>query len=209
MQHERDTGRRAGGEPGGRGRAAFTLVEVLVTVVVLAIAATLVIPSMSQTDILRVQGAVRHTVADITFAQTDAMAYQARRAIWFNRVPNDPDDSWVFGVGNGYTLAEVTGPIMDLSTNAMFHPDEPGEPYSRRFDDGDFGSARIDSSDFDGDELLIFDELGGPVQSLTGEEASAGGRVRITGGVDGQWAYDILIAPMTGRVNVVRIDLGE
>jgi len=188
----------------------FTLVEVLVTVVLLAIAATLVIPSMGSTDILRVQSAVRQTVADITFAQTDAMAFQQRRAIWFNRVPVDPTESpWTFAVGNGYTIAEVSGPVLDLSTASLYHPDEPDQPFHRDFDQGDFGSASFTDADFDDDELLIFDELGGPVRTLTGEETSNGGVVRIVGGSEGQWAYDIGVAPMTGRVTVTRLELPE
>lgn len=191
-----------GSRVGGSSRG-FTLVEVLVTVVLLAIAATLVIPSMSSTDVLRVQAAVRQIVADVTFAQMDAMAYQERRAIWFERVPVDPTaQPWQFTVGNGYTIAEVSGPILDLSTAALYHPDEPDEPYSRNFDLGDFGSAAIASADFDGDGLLIFDELGGPVQQLTGEETSNGGTIRMTGGSEGQYVFDIEIAPMTGRITV-------
>ena len=193
----------------GGGRGGFTLIEVLVTVVLLAIAATLVIPSMGSTDVLRVQAAVRQTVADITFVQTDAMAFQERRAIWFQRVPDDPEATpWVFEFGNGYTIAEVSGPILDLSTAALIHPDNPDRPFYRSFDEGDFGSASIIASDFDGDELLIFDELGGPVRGLTGEEASVGGRVELVGGTNGQYTYDIVIAPMTGRVTVERADGG-
>jgi prepilin-type N-terminal cleavage/methylation domain-containing protein len=186
----------------------FTLVEVLVTIMLLAVATTLVIPSMGSTDVLRVQAAVRQTVSDITFAQTDAMAFQQRRAIWFNRVPEEPDvEPWVFTVGNGYTIAEVSGPILDLGAAALYHPDEPDQPFHRNFDNGDFGSARFETADFDGDELLIFDELGGPVLSLTGEDASNGGEVRIIGGASTRWAYDITIAPMTGRVTVDRTQL--
>lgn len=192
---------------GSRHRPAFTLVEVLVTVAVLSIATVMVIPSMNSTGVLRVQSAVRQTVADITFAQSDAMAYQSRRAIWFERVPIDPYATpWEFTVGNGYTLAEVNGPLLDLNTHAMFHPDDRVGPFARDFDHERYGGARITGASFDGDGLLIFDELGGPVQGLTGEEASEGGFVEITGGVNDEWVFRITVAPMTGRIVVERVE---
>ncbi|MBX3362550.1 MAG: type II secretion system protein [Phycisphaeraceae bacterium] len=48
---------------------AYTLIEVLVVVTVLGIAAALVIPEMSSAHSLRVQASVRTIVSDITFAQ--------------------------------------------------------------------------------------------------------------------------------------------
>jgi prepilin-type N-terminal cleavage/methylation domain-containing protein len=184
----------------------FTLVEVLVTVAVLSVATVLVIPTMNSTGVLRVQSAVRQTVADITFAQSDAMAYQSRRAIWFERVPIDPYSTpWQFTEGNGYTLAEVSGPMLDLNSHAMFHPDDSAGPYARNFDHERYGGARITAAEFDGDGMLIFDELGGPVMGLTGEEAGEGGFIDIRGGENDQWAFRITVAPMTGRIVVERI----
>lgn len=187
-------------------RQGFTLVEVLVTVAVLSIATVIVIPTMSSTGVLRVQSAVRQTVADITFAQSDAMAYQSRRAIWFERVPIDPYSTpWEFTEGNGYTLAEVSGPMLDLNSHAMFHPDDTTGPYARNFDLDRYGGARITAAEFDGDGMLIFDELGGPVMGLTGEEPGEGGFIEIRGGENDQWAFRITVAPMTGRIVVDRI----
>lgn len=191
-------------------RSGFTLVEVLVTVAVLSIATVLVIPSMNSTGVLRIQSAVRQTVADITFAQSDAMAYQSRRAIWFGRVPVDPYSTpWEFTEGNGYTLAEINGPLLDLNSHAMFHPDDRVGPYSRDFDHERYGGARISSSSFDGDQLLIFDALGGPVQGLTSEEPSEGGFVEIRGGANDEFIFRINVSPMTGRIAVERLDPEE
>lgn len=188
-------------------RSGFTLVEVLVTVTVLSIATVIVIPSMNSTGVLRIQSAVRQTVADITFAQSDAMAYQARRAIWFGRVPVDPYATpWEFTTGNGYTLAEINGPLLDLNTHAMFHPDDQVGPYSRDFDHDRYGGARITGSSFDGDQLLIFDALGGPVQGLTSEQPSEGGFVEITGGANDEFVFRINVSPMTGRIVVERVE---
>lgn len=188
-------------------RTGFTLVEVLVTVAVLSIATVMVIPSMNSTGVLRIQSAVRQTVADITFAQSDAMAYQSRRAIWFGRVPVDPYASpWEFTEGNGYTLAEINGPLLDLNSHAMFHPDDQVGPFSRNFDQDRYGGAHITSASFDGDQLLIFDALGGPVQDLTSEEPGEGGFVEIRGGANDEYIFRVNVSPMTGRIAVERLE---
>lgn len=181
----------------------FTLVEVLITIVILSIGALIVIPSMGSTNVLRVQGATRQIASDIMFAQADAMAYQSRRAIWFNTVATDKTSPWTFGAGNGYTIAEVNGPELDLSTDALIHPDDSDAPFSRDFNSGDFGGATITSADFDGDELLVFDELGGPAAELTGPSSGGGGTIMVVGGA---FAYRIQVAQMTGRVTVESVD---
>lgn len=71
--------------PRSRSRGGYTLIELVITLALLGIAGTMVIPAMTQSGVLRTQAAVRTIVADITFLQGDALAYQERRAIWFNR----------------------------------------------------------------------------------------------------------------------------
>ena len=184
-------------------RRAFTLIELLITIAVLGVATILVIPSMTTTGVLRVQAATRQIVADITFAQADAMAYQTRRALWFRRVPTSDSAPFTYAMGNGYTLAEVNGATLDLTTDAMFLPEKLDTPYARDFNENRYGGALILNANFDGDDMLIFDELGGPVLDLTGPEPSDGGFIEIgtvTGGM--AWDYRINVAPMTGRVTV-------
>lgn len=185
--------------------SGFTLIEVLVTVVVLGIAGALVIPAMTQTGVLRVQAAVRTLVADITYVQADAIAFQSRRAIWFGKVPRwDPSASaWTYVDGNGYTAAEVNGPTLDLAVHAMINPDNRGAPLGRDFDTGQFGGARMQSPRFNDTDLLIFDELGGPVEDLTGPAPGAGGTVEI---LSPDSSFVITVAPLTGRVGVSRAD---
>ena len=62
---------------------AFTLVEVLVVVTIISIAAAIVVPQMLRPGNLSVQAAGRSIIADILFAQNDAAAHQAGRRIVF------------------------------------------------------------------------------------------------------------------------------
>lgn len=187
----------------GGARRAFTLVEVMVVVTVLGIAGALVIPAMSQTGVLRVQAAVRTLVADLTYIQGEAMALQARRAIWFGKVPefDTAQKKWIFVDGNGYTLAEVTGPVLNLSVNAMMDPDHPTRPMGRNFNDERFGGAVISDASFNSTALVIFDELGGTVADLDGPDPGTGGSVMVTGSGA---IFRVDVQAYTGKVTVVK-----
>lgn len=173
----------------GRGRSpgGYTLVEVLIIVVVLSIAAAMVIPSMGSVDVLKVQAAVRTVVSDITFAQSDALAYQERRAIIF-----DVEE-------NRYMILSVNGANLDPETDVLFDGTKRGQQYIVDFDDPEFNGAQLVSAKIDDDHILIYDELGGPVRDTTGDVPSAGGSITITG--NGQ-TYTISIEAFTGRVTV-------
>lgn len=191
--------------------AGYTLIELVITLALLGIAGTMVIPSMTQSGVLRTQAAVRTIVADITFLQGDALAYQERRAIWFGRYATLNEGAYTYEEGNGYVLAEVRGPVLDLATNAMPDPDYPESPFCRDFGAPDrnrnawnkFGGITIENVNFNGGDLLIFDEMGGPVENLTGPEPGNGGSLEVRSELA---AFRILVAPFTGRVTVERID---
>ncbi len=184
-------------------RRGFTLIEVLLVVVLLGIAGVLVIPSMSQVGVLRVQASVRTVVADITFLQSEAVAFQGRRAIWFGKVPrwDEAGGAWTFIDGNGYVMAEVTGPSLDLTANALPDPDRPERPLARNFDEPGYAGAALGDIDFNGGALLIFDELGGPVRDLDGPEPGDTGSITITGSGS---VFRVNVEAFTGRVTVTK-----
>lgn len=170
-------------------RRGFTLIELLITVVILGIAGAMIIPSMGETGVLKVQAAVRTVVADITFAQSDAAAFQERRAL-------------VFDVEHSkYALIQVPGDQLDASTNTLYDPTKPGGKWEVDFTQNQFGDARIVSAEFDGNEYLIFDAMGGPVADATGATVGTGGTIKIQG--SGQ-TFDINVEAFTGRVTVTR-----
>lgn len=171
-------------------RAGFTLLELLAVVAILGIAAALLIPSMSQTGILRVQAAVRTVVSDITFAQSDAVAFQERRALVF-----DVDHST-------YRIVQVPGNTVDAAHNTLYDPSRPGGLYVVNFNDDVFGGARLTGASFDGTDTLIFDAMGGPVADAASDDPGSGGTITITGSDS---VFQIAVEAFTGRVTATRM----
>lgn len=191
-------------------RRGFTIIELLMIVAVLGVAAAMLVPSISSMGSLRTRAAVRALVADVAYAQSDAMASQARRVLVFGRVArwDDAADVWVIVDGNGYTLyAPPPGAgSLDLAADAAPDPADPSRPYSRDFDAEGFGGAVLSNASFDGDERLIFGELGDPAQDLTGDLPGGGGSLRVTG-VNA--VFDVFVEAYTGRVSVAQVGGGS
>lgn len=162
------------------GNRAYTLVEVLVVVTVLGIAGAMVVPAFSQTGTLRVQGAVRMLVADLTMAQSDAIAFQKGRAVVL--APSATDSA--------YTIAEVNGSNIDLAVDGYEH---------RRLGGDRFGGCAITASSLSTENTLVFDELGGPVTGPSSDTPANTQWIELTG--SGQ-RFRIVIEAYTGRVTV-------
>ncbi|MHA7812777.1 MAG: pilus assembly FimT family protein [Phycisphaerales bacterium] len=174
-----------------RAASGYTLIEVLIVVTILGIAAAVVTPNLSQAGVFRIQSAVRTVVADISFAQMDALGYQEQRAIYF-----DQDEST-------YTLIEVQGSTIDVENDALYDVKGPGERYIVSLNREEFGSVEIESVDFDGDNYLIFDEIGGPVATPGSSTLSDGGSIVLAGP---QSRFRIDVAAFTGRITVTQLD---
>jgi prepilin-type N-terminal cleavage/methylation domain-containing protein len=176
-------------------RRAYTLVELLIVIALLGVAASMVVPKLVGRESLVVQAAVRQIVADISFAQADALAHQQYRRIAF------------FDDGTGYALIRVT----DATFNTAFDPDtadyvdDPmassaeGRAYIVDFtEDNRFNGVTISNVAIDGVETHVtFDALGGTVM---------GGLIPGLGGVIdvefGDFSYRIDIEPFTGKLIV-------
>ncbi len=172
-------------------RRGYTLIEVLIVVTILGIAGALVMPSLGQTHVLRVQAAVRTIISDITYAQSDALAFQTGRAMLF-----DVDS-------NSYRLLEVNGLTLDPVNDTLYQPTGPNQQYIVAFDDPRYGGAVIQNVDFDGTASLIFDEIGGPVVAPGSNELASGGSLEVAG-PNSLWRINV--AAFSGKVTVEQLD---
>lgn len=173
-------------------RHGYTLVEILVVVTILGIAGLVALPALGQTHVLRVQGAIRSVVADITFAQADALAYQEERAIVF--VPAE----------NHYILVEVVGGVIDAENNAIYSPQGPDQRYVVDFDDPRWSGIQLAEPNFGDEPVLIFDEMGGPIASPGSDEPGSGGTVDMIG-TDSR--FRVSVQAFTGHVTVMEVAL--
>jgi prepilin-type N-terminal cleavage/methylation domain-containing protein len=179
-------------------RRAYTLIELLIVVAILGLAAAVLIPSMSGRGDFDTQAAVRALISDISFAQSDALANQSFRRIHF------------YEGGTGWCLVkvaedELAQPFDPATAEYVSDPLKGaarGGVYATDFaQDNRYASVRIEGVSIDGGRReLTFDELGGTVTS--GGLPGTGGTLILR---SPDAAYRLELAPITGTVRVTRL----
>jgi prepilin-type N-terminal cleavage/methylation domain-containing protein len=129
--------------------AGFTLVEILCVVVILGIASAIIIPQIGSRDDLTASSATRVIMADLIYAQNRAIATQKWHYVQFD--------------GQQYLIYDQAPPA---SPNAALAIDNPVslDKYVQVFSNPSsaFAKVKLDSWDFGGPSVLMFDELGSP-----------------------------------------------
>ncbi len=191
-------------------RSGYTLIELLITIAILGISGAILIPQIGNLSALEAQAAVRTIIADLSFAQSDALANQEFRRVHF------------YSDGRGYCLIRVAdsdffkafdysdaAPVADAPEYIIDPLGGAGllERYHMNFvTDTRFQQVIIESVVIDGTPLLpngsdiTFDSLGGTVQSPN--IPGIGGKI-VVSSMDER--YEISIAPFTGKLTVKRI----
>jgi len=161
---------------------AFTLVELLVVVLIMAIAGAMIIPMMTGTGEMQALSAARMIATDIQYAQSYAITNQLDVVVQFNPALDRYELSRYPKTGANDTLHHpMTGKdyIVDFRTQDGF-------------DRLDLGSAIFVVGNGNNDlNSVVFDELGSP---------SGGGSVIVLGGSQ---TYRIDVTSVTGTVSVV------
>ncbi len=159
-------------------RSAYTLVEVLIVVTILGIISAIVVPSMLTAGEMGVQAAARIIVADLLYAQNEAIAQQAERRVIFDLAENR------------YRLVDEAG----VSLTAKWINGQSAN-YEVDFDDDRrFQGVTLISVDFETHPSVGYDVLGTP---------SHGGSVEIQ---YERRRYRIDVASFTGRVTVTQVN---
>ena len=127
---------------------AFTLIEILVVVVILGIAAAIVVPAIGSRSDLKATSAARMIMADLIYAQNRSISQQKPHFVRFNAGAEQ------------YEIFEQMTP----STVYIKHPVEASNFIVTLGPSGAkaIRDVTIDTASFDGKTILMFDELGTP-----------------------------------------------
>ncbi|MEE9212493.1 MAG: GspH/FimT family pseudopilin [Phycisphaeraceae bacterium] len=163
------------------GTGAFTLIEVLMVVAIMGVIGAIVVPHMLHPGTLTIQAAPRIIIADIIYAQNEAIAQQANRRVVFEPTLNR------------YRLIDANGTTLGVSWKA-------GGASSNNYvvdfsTDSRFSGVVIDSVNFGGatPTILEFDDMGAPLSGGTIELGFKNTRYRVE------------VTPFTGRVTVAPV----
>ena len=122
-------------------RLGFTLVEMMITVAIMGIAASIIMPALSNTDYSVVQAGASLMVADFDFAQTMAISdptdmtvvkFDTNNARWWVAPYSTPDTPFVkpystetydttMGAGRAYLATGVTFSLTDVTNNMIVY----------------------------------------------------------------------------------------
>jgi len=151
----------------GRG---FTLVEVIIVVVILSIAAMMAIPMMSSAGSVQIRSAADALAADLEYAKSMAISHQQNYGIIFY-----PDNY-------EYKVVDQDGVVVP-------HPVKRGFPYTINFrSDSRLNKVNLESTDFVGNQIY-FNYLGSPLLN--------GGTITLQ--ADGS-RVTITVEPVTGFI---------
>jgi len=161
-------------------RRGYTLVELLIVMAILGLAAAMVVPAMIRPGQFTIQAAARMVIADILYAQSEAIAHQQDRKLIFNET------------ANRYHLTDAQGNVLSVSWKSG---GADGANYIVSFaNDNRFTGVRLDNVDFAGESTLTFDDHGAPLQGGTLDLVFENKRYRVS------------VAPFTGRVTVAPVE---
>ncbi len=162
----------------------FTLVEILMVVVILGIIAAIIIPQLGSRDDLKLAAAARGMIADLSYAQSQAIATQTRQFVVFGQTQ--------------YSLKKQSGSALQL----ISHPVNPGT-FVVDYTSGTLSGIIISECDFAGQATIGFDELGSPMAYNTATNTistlTSAGTIRIQ---SGDLSLTISIEPYTGEMSV-------
>ncbi len=169
--------------------AAFTLVEIIVVVVILGIAALIAVPMMSSAADVQVRGAANRLAADLEYAKNMAITHQKLYSVVF-----DTDaESYVVQDNTGTAIPNPVNPAQTLS---VVFPNEHGLTRVAVESAAFVSSAGTDAA-------VTFDYLGTPYGGTTDDAANTlnSGIVTLRD-MSGNFALEVRVEPMTGYVTI-------
>jgi prepilin-type N-terminal cleavage/methylation domain-containing protein len=164
----------------------FTLVELIVVVVIISIAAVLAVPMLSSASSLQVKSAATMVAADLEYAKNMAISRQQNYAV-------------IFDVTNSsYQIQAETSPG---TWEVVTHPITPSKSFVIDFAaESHVDSVTISSVDFNSNQTITFDYLGAPYSGQsTGAGLNGSGQISLQAD---SYSMTINVEPITGYVTI-------
>jgi type II secretion system protein H len=124
-------------------RAGFTLIEVLVVVVIMGIAAAIIVPRLTGMGDLQAMSAARALVANMQYAQNEAIVTQSPTTVAFD-------------------IATESYELRDTNDVPLRHPVTKGAFQVRYPTSRGLEKVEVISANFGGASTVTFDSLGSP-----------------------------------------------
>ena len=182
MQRRCESNRVRDGGP----QRAYTLIELIAVMVLIAIMAAVAVPSIGNLTSTRASTAARQLARDLTFARQQAGARGV--TMWV-----------VFSTSNEtYSILAERASTPGLANALTITDPATGRPFVQRFMAGDFIDVDLTSVSIGGNNgtHLGFDWLGRPLNSA-GAVLTSGSSISLNNG-----AFTIAVTPQTGFVTV-------
>ena len=163
-------------------RSSFTVIEILIVVVIISIAAMMAIPMMTSAGSMQIRSAANMIAADLEYAKSMAISRQKIYAVVFNESTES------------YQIEDPDG-IID-------HPVKKGFPYVVNFsNDSRLDKVDIADVDFDPDSshTITFDYLGSPYSGSGTSNPLNSGVITLQ---VGEATTTINVEPITGYITI-------
>ena len=156
----------------------FTLVEIIIVVVIMSIAALMAVPMLTSASDLQLKSAANVIAADLEHVKSLAISRQKIYSVVFD----SSTDSYQ---------------VLDSDSNVVSHPTKAGGLFTVSFpSESRLNSVGI-SADFDSDETVKFNYLGTPINSSDTDLVS--GVITLTSGGD---TMTVTVEPVTGYITI-------
>lgn len=187
-QPVRPRGRPRAGGPTPAPRCGFTLIEILVVVVILGIAAAVIVPHIGSRSDLKATSAARLVMADLIYVQNRSISQQKWHYVQFDAATES------------YKVLDVIG----ATPNVITHPVEQS-PFVVAI--GASGPAplrdvMIDAVSFDGQPVLAFDEMGTPYAHNTATNVTTAMSAGTVSLKCKNMLLNIIVEPFTGELRL-------
>ena len=157
----------------------FTMIEILIVVVIIGIAAMMAIPMMSSAASVQIRSAADVIAADMEYARSMAISRGQNFSVVFDVT------------ADSYRIQDHTGAVIK-------HPVKKGFDYIVDFrDDSRLDKVDIANVDFDGTNEIKFDYLGSPYNG-SGNPLNSGTITLKAGGA----SSTVTVEPVTGFISI-------